>query len=101
MYPDLKLKLADARVEWEPSRRVFSLVGTLDGDARRVQFRYFAVTPKGASPADTRFWTVWIPIYDAMVDIVESAEGTPLPSNLSDRSVFSSIVDRESRVTLS
>ena len=86
MYSDLKLKLVDAHVEWEPARKMISLVGVLGDETRRWDFRYFAVTQKEA-PTETRFWVVWMPIYEAVVEILESSDGSPLPSNITNRSM--------------
>ena len=88
MYPTLKLKLTNARVEWDQSTSKIALRGGLCGKEHVVEIPYFVVTTRTVDGvAKIRHWVVWMPIHTAIVDIVHFENGDQLPSNIVDRSM--------------
>jgi hypothetical protein len=94
MYPQLKLKLADARVDWDRAANKIVLSGSVGVDKQSVQFSYFLATcaVSGESTSDsltsTRAWIAWAPLRPMLLDILENPDGQPLPGNLRDHSVL-------------
>ena len=88
MYPTLKLKLTNARVEWDQSTSKIALRGGLCGKEHVVEIPYFVVTTRTVDGvAKIRHWVVWMPIHEAIVSVTEMGNREQLPSNLTERSM--------------